>query len=93
MTRTTDGVSILAKLRNLASRYPNLPKALMLLLYAQQGLLGRLDASAHTEQFVLKGALSLFARYGDAARSTEDIDLAARSLANTPETIRGCLRP
>lgn len=88
MTRTTDGVSILAKLRNLASRYPNLPKASMLLLYAQQGLLGRLDASDYTEQFVLKGALSLFARYGDAARPTEDIDLAARSLANTPKAIR-----
>ena len=92
MTRTTDAVSILAKLRNLAARYPNLPKASMLLLYAQQGLLGRLDASAYTEQFVLKGALSLFARYGDAARPTEDIDLAARSLANTPEAIRQVMR-
>jgi Nucleotidyl transferase AbiEii toxin, Type IV TA system len=64
----------------------------MLLLYAQQGLLGRLDASEYAKQFVLKGALSLFARYGDAARPTEDIDLAARSLANTPEAIRQVMR-
>ena len=49
MTRTTEGGSILAKLRNLASRYPNLPKASMLLLYTQQGLLGRLDASAYAD--------------------------------------------
>ena len=49
MTRITDGVSILAKLRNLAVRYPNLPKTSMLLLCAQQGLLDRLDASAYAD--------------------------------------------
>ena len=66
MTRTTDGGGgILAKLHNLSATFPNIPKASMLLLYAQQGILGRLDASAHGEQFVLKGALSLFTRSGD----------------------------
>ncbi|MGY2895545.1 nucleotidyl transferase AbiEii/AbiGii toxin family protein [Deinococcus sp. UYEF24] len=88
MIRTTDGGgSILAKLRNVSVTYPNVPKASMLLLYAQQGILGRLDASPYGEHFVLKGALSLFTRYGDAARPTEDIDLAAHSMGNTSEEV------
>jgi Nucleotidyl transferase AbiEii toxin, Type IV TA system len=36
---------------------------------------------------VLKGALSLFARYAQAARPTEDLDLAARDLPQTPEQL------
>jgi predicted nucleotidyltransferase component of viral defense system len=90
MTKTTEAnaASILAKLRNLArNQFPNLPANTMLLLYAQQGLLARLEGSSYTDHFVLKGALSLFARYGDAARPTEDIDLAARNLPNTSEAI------
>ena len=59
----------------------------MLLLYAQQGLLARLESSHYADQFVLKGALSLFVRYDNAARPTEDIDLAARGLANTVEVV------
>lgn len=93
MSRTTDPASsVLARLRALSARYPNVPRASMLLLYAQQGLLGRLDASGHSERFVLKGALSLFARYGDLARPTEDIDLAARHLPNTPEAVEAVMR-
>ena len=86
MTKITESnpESILARLRNLArSSYPNLPLNLMLTLYAQQGLLARLEASPYRERFVLKGALSLFARYRQTARPTEDIDLAARDLPNT----------
>ena len=59
MTRITEAsaASILARLRNLArTEYSNLPANLMLLLYEQQGLLARLDASPHAGQFVLKGA-------------------------------------
>jgi len=37
----------------------------------------------------LKGALNLFARYGQIARATEDIDLAARGLPNTLEQAPG----
>lgn len=93
MKRTADGsMSLLARLRHLSTRYPNVPKSAMLLLYAQQGFLGRLDASPHGERFVLKGALSLFARYGDAARPTEDVDLAARDLPNTPEAVEAVMR-
>ncbi|BDP43785.1 hypothetical protein DAETH_37540 (plasmid) [Deinococcus aetherius] len=94
MTRTTDPspISILARPRHLGcTQYPNLPANAMLLLYAQQGLLARLDASPYAEQFVLKGALSLFARYGQAARPTEDLDLAARGLPHTPEEVRRVL--
>ena len=94
MTRTTDPspVSILARLRHLGrTQYPNLPTNAMLLLYAQQGLLARLDASPYADRFVLKGALSLFARYGQAARPTEDLDLAARGLPHTLEEVRRVL--
>ena len=86
MTKTTEPnpASILARLRNLCrTDHPNLPANLMLLLYAQQGLLARLEISPHAEDFVLKGALSLFARFGNAARPTEEIDLAASRLPNT----------
>ncbi|GAA5504375.1 hypothetical protein Dxin01_04145 [Deinococcus xinjiangensis] len=64
----------------------------MLLLYTQQGFLGRLAASPYAHQFVLKGALSLFARYGQVARPTEDIDLAARGMPNTPAQLLAVLQ-
>ena len=93
MKRTADpSASLLARLRALSARFPNVPRASMLLLYAQQGFLGRLDASSHGEKFVLKGALSLFARYGDLARPTEDVDLAARDLPNTTEAVEAVMR-
>jgi predicted nucleotidyltransferase component of viral defense system len=90
MTKITEPnpVSLLARLRHLGrSAYPNIPANAMLLLYAQQGLLARLERSQHRQHFVLKGALSLFVRFGDAARPTEDIDLAARHLPNTKEAV------
>ncbi len=95
MTKTTEPnpASILARLRNLCrTDHPNLPANLMLLLYAQQGLLARLEISPHAEDFVLKGALSLFARFGNATRPTEDIDLAASRLPNTPEHVAQVIR-
>jgi predicted nucleotidyltransferase component of viral defense system len=94
MTRITEPnpASILARLRALGrTRYPNLPANAMLLLYAQQGLLARLDASPYAERFVLKGALSLFARFGQAARPTEDLDFASRGLPQTAEDVRAVL--
>ena len=101
MTRITDeqlqakrrAESIRAKLKNLGkSVYTQHPSSGMLLLYTQQGFLGRLAASPYAHQFVLKGALSLFARYGQVARPTEDIDLAARGMPNTPEQISAVLK-
>jgi hypothetical protein len=58
MTKATEAqaASLLARLKNLRrERYPNIPPNLMLLLYAQQGLLARLDASEYADHFVLKG--------------------------------------
>ncbi|GGJ59280.1 nucleotidyl transferase AbiEii/AbiGii toxin family protein [Deinococcus roseus] len=91
MTSTPDpSVSLLAKLRNLALKL-GLSRETMLLLYAQQGLLARIALSPHQDDFVLKGGLSLFARYVQAARPTQDIDLAARHLPNTPEGVKQAL--
>ncbi|WP_293911174.1 nucleotidyl transferase AbiEii/AbiGii toxin family protein [Deinococcus sp.] len=45
--------------------------------YAQQGFLGRLDASVHAERFVIKGGASLFTRFRQLGRPTRDLDLAA----------------
>ncbi|WP_420594326.1 nucleotidyl transferase AbiEii/AbiGii toxin family protein [Deinococcus sp.] len=97
MTRITDPnpVSLLARLRHLGRTvYPNLPANTMLLLYAQQGVLARLEQGFGEPEprFVLKGALSLFARYGNAARPTEDMDLAAQGLPNTPAEIEQAIR-
>ena len=101
MTKITDeqiqarrqAESIRAKLKNLGKNvYTRHPSSGMLLLYTQQGFLGRLAASPYAHQFVLKGALSLFARYGQVARPTEDIDLAARGMPNTPEQLLTVLK-
>ena len=88
MTRTGNPAGLLDRLKHLRrTTYPSVPPNSMLLLYAQQGLLARLDASPHAGHFVLKGALSLFARYGNAARPTQDLDLASQGLPNTPQEI------
>lgn len=91
MTKSADpSVSLLARLRNVA-RQQGLPTDTMLLLYTQQGFLARLDRSRHSERFVVKGGMSLYARYRAAARPTQDLDLAARHLPNTPEGVREAL--
>lgn len=93
MTRITNPESIRQRLQNLQKKeYPNIPPNVMLLLYAQQGFLARIDASGHAEQFVLKGALSLFSRYREASRPTQDIDLASRGFSNDPQTVAAILR-
>lgn len=91
MKPTADpSVSLLARLKNEARRL-DLPLTNMLLLYAQQGFLARLDMSEHAERFVLKGVLSLFARYVNTARPTRDIDLAASGLPHTPEAVEATM--
>lgn len=91
MTKPADpSVSLLARLRNVA-RQQGLPVDTMLLLYTQQGFLARLDRSRYSEQFVVKGGMSLYTRYHTAARPTQDLDLAARHLSNTPEGVRDAL--
>ena len=87
MKPTADpSVSLLARLRHLGQQQ-GLPLDTMLLLYVQQGFLARLEASGEAERFVLKGGLSLFARYRASARPTQDLDLAAAHLPNTPEGV------
>ena len=91
MKPTADpSVSLLARLRHLGQQQ-RLPLDTMLLLYVQQGFLARLDASSETERFVLKGGLSLFARYRASAQPTQDLDLAAAHLPNTPEGVAQAL--
>ena len=55
----------------------------LLVLYALEGFLARLQASAHAGDFVLKGGV-LLAAFGT-RRPTRDIDLVARQLANDSE--------
>ena len=91
MTKPADpSMSLLARLRNVA-RQQDLPVDTRLLLYTQQGFLARLDRSRYSEQFVVKGGMSLYTRYHTAARPTQDLDLAARHLPNTPEGVREAL--
>ena len=91
MKPTADpSVSLLARLRHLGQQQ-GLPLDTMLLLYVQQGFLARLEASSEAERFVLKGGLSLFARYRASARPTQDLDLAAAHLPNTPEGVTQAL--
>lgn len=55
MTRTINPAGLLDRLKHLQrTRFPNVPPSAMLLLYAQQGLLARLDATPLRDQFVLQ---------------------------------------
>jgi len=90
MTQIPDpSISLLAKLKNVG-RKAGYPADLLLLYYVQEGVMARLSRSAYVEQFVLKGGLSLYARYQTTARPTVDVDLGARALPNTLEAMRGC---
>lgn len=85
MTLTPEGLR--QRLRNHARKH-GMAAQNMMLLYIQQGFLARLAVSEYHEDFVLKGGLSLFVRYQQAARPTRDIDLAARHLGNTEDAVR-----
>lgn len=76
--------SILARLRNKAKPL-GFPPDQMLLLYSLEGFLARLSVSRFSDQFVLKGGLSLYSRFGSLARPTRDIDLVMREIPDTPE--------
>lgn len=83
--------SILARIRD-KGRKRGLRPDTMLLPYAQEGLLARIGAGRHAGRFILTGGLNMYARYGAAARPTEDIDLAARSVTNDPDGLLMVLR-
>jgi hypothetical protein len=63
----------------------------LLALYALEGFLGRLAASEHIDNLVLKGGV-LLAAY-DTRRPTNDIDFQAQALAITqPRFCASCAR-
>ena len=91
MTPPTNLKSLLAKLRNEA-RKRGLPANLMLLFYFQERFLARVSESTYRDQFILKGGLNLYSRYGNEARPTRDIDLAGLNLPNTLEAVRQVIK-
>jgi len=62
----------------------------LILLYALEGFLSRLEASSHRERFVLKGGV-LLAAFGT-RRATRDVDLAARDLHNDAQHVLMVIR-
>jgi predicted nucleotidyltransferase component of viral defense system len=90
MTQNPDpSISILARLKNVG-RKMGYPADLLLLYYVQEGLMARLSRSSFQKQFVLKGGLSLYARFQTTARPTIDIDLGAIALSSTLEAVKSC---
>jgi predicted nucleotidyltransferase component of viral defense system len=71
--------SVRARLLNIARREKRDYNRL-LLLYLQERLLARLALSKHQKQFVLKGGVYLYSRYGSLARPTMDLDLLGQGL-------------
>jgi predicted nucleotidyltransferase component of viral defense system len=66
--------SVLARLRN-AARAMNSDYQLILRRYAIERLLHRLSRSAHSDQYILKGAMLFTAWLKDPFRPTQDLDL------------------
>lgn len=70
------GASVRAKLLN-QSRTSGQPFDLILVRFALERLLYRLSISAHSERFILKGAMLLTTWFDDPLRPTRDLDLLA----------------
>ena len=66
--------SVLARLRN-AARAMNTDYQLILRRYAIKRMLHRLSRSAHSDQYILKGAMLFTAWLKDPFRPTQDLDL------------------
>jgi predicted nucleotidyltransferase component of viral defense system len=78
--------SIKARLMNLA-RAQGIDFNRVQLLYVQERLLARLASGAHRDQFVLKGGLYLYSRYGTLARPTKDVDFLGRAAPSDVESV------
>jgi predicted nucleotidyltransferase component of viral defense system len=72
-------LSLLAQLRNQAKRI-GYPANLMLQLYVCERFLARIATSPWNTHLILKGGLNLYSRNPNAARPTQDVDLAAQHL-------------
>lgn len=75
--------SVAARLKMVAVR-KNMSFQYATLLYMHEGFLRRLSASPYRDHFVLKGGLLLQCLSETAARTTKDIDLLGRGIANDP---------
>jgi predicted nucleotidyltransferase component of viral defense system len=78
--------SIKARLMNLA-RAQGIGFNRLQLLYVQERFLARLASGAHRDQFVLKGGLYLYSRYGTLARPTKDVDFLGRATPSDVESV------
>ena len=83
--------SVRARLLNLAKAEGRDYNRLSL-LYLQERFLARLGLSSYRDQFILKGGLYLYSRYGVVSRPTRDMDLLGRGIGNDLETIQNVLR-
>lgn len=61
------------------------------LLYMHEGFLRRLSASAYRDRFILKGGLLLQCLSESSARTTKDIDLLGRGIANDATGIKAAV--
>jgi hypothetical protein len=87
-TRQTPSGRAYLDLQNQARRQ-NRPTQELLLLYALERWLARLEASTYASDFVLKGGMLLAAL--DARRTTVDADLLGRGISNDEEKIAGVI--
>lgn len=78
--------SIKARLRNLSISEQK-PYEYIQTHYCIERLLYRLSVSRYSSDFILKGGLLLHALFENRARATRDIDLLARHMDNTPESM------
>ena len=88
-TRQTVAGRAYLDLQNLARRQSR-PTDELQQLYALEGFLARVAASAYAERFVLKGGV-LLAAYG-ARRPTRDVDMQGREMSNRIEDILEVVR-
>jgi len=88
-TRRTVAGRAYLDLQNLARRQTR-PTEELQQLYALEGFLARVAASAYAERFVLKGGV-LLAAYG-ARRPTRDVDMQGREISNRIEDILEVVR-
>lgn len=88
-TRDTAAGRAYLDLQNKA-RKEKRPTDELLVLYALEGFLARLAASAHTDELILKGGVLLAAFL--VRRPTRDVDLQAQALPNGTDTVLDLVR-
>jgi predicted nucleotidyltransferase component of viral defense system len=77
---------------SIKARLMNLDFNRVQLLYVQERFLARLASGAHRDQFVLKGGLYLYSRYGTLARPTKDVDFLGRAAPSDVESVVQAVR-